>query len=317
MDYSVPLSKLMNTHDFELLYTHRPLEEIALTSPEVNRPALALSGYVDYFDPSRLQFIGFAEQEYLGGLGQAAAARWEKLFALRPVAIIMARGLQISDSILALARQYSVPILRTRAGTSECMAAIISYLGVQLAERIDQHGVLVEVAGSGVLITGESGIGKTECALELIRRGHRLVADDRVEIRKVSATTLVGAAPDNIRNFLELRGVGLLNVRYLFGMGAVKDTERIDLVLAMEKWVEGKAYERIGDTQAYTDILGIKVPIVTVPISPGRNLAIIIETAVMNNRAKRGGYNSAKDFLERMEIEGATPEVIRNFWYSM
>ncbi|MDR3344313.1 MAG: HPr(Ser) kinase/phosphatase, partial [Oscillospiraceae bacterium] len=268
-----------------------------------------------YFDASRMQFIGFAEREYLTSLGGEAPLRLEKFFEQKPVAIVLSRGLDVSDFMLKPAQSYGVSILRTDESTSDCMAAIISYLGVQLAERIDQHGVLVEVAGQGVLITGESGIGKTECALELVRRGHRLVADDRVEIRRVSATTLVGAAPDNIRNFLELRGVGLLNVQYLFGTGAVKDTERIDLVVAMERWEDGKPYERIGDVEAHTDILGIQVPIVTVPISPGRNLAIIIEAAVMNNRAKKSGYNAAQDFLSRMETPD--PEVIKNFWYSM
>ncbi|MDR1806010.1 MAG: HPr(Ser) kinase/phosphatase [Clostridium sp.] len=315
MKYSVPLSKVIAVHGFDVLHTPCPPEEILVTSHDVNRPALALAGYHDYFDPARLQFIGFAEREYLTSLGEEAKGRVEHFFSQKPVAVILARGLEANGFLLDLAKSYGIPLLSTKQSTSDCMAAIISYLGVQLAERIDQHGVLVEVAGHGVLITGESGIGKTECALELVRRGHRLVADDRVEIRRVSATTLVGAAPDNIRNFLELRGVGLLNVQHLFGTGAVKDTERIDLVVAMERWQDGKAYERIGDVNSYTDILGIKVPIVTVPISPGRNLAIIIEAAVMNNRAKKGGYNAAQDFMSRMSTPD--PEVIKNFWYSM
>ncbi|MDR1409397.1 MAG: HPr(Ser) kinase/phosphatase [Oscillospiraceae bacterium] len=315
MTYSVSLERIVAANDFELLYTPCKPEEIIVTSQDVNRPGLALAGYFDYFDSARLQFIGFAEREYLMSLGGKAAGRLDRFFAQKPVAVVLSRGLDVSDFMLELAEKYGVSLLRTQESTSDCMAAIISYLGVQLAERMDQHGVLVEVAGQGVLITGESGIGKTECALELIRRGHRLVADDRVEIRRVSATTLVGAAPDNIRNFLELRGVGLLNVQYLFGTGAVKDTERIDLVVAMERWEDGKPYERIGDVDTYTDILGIKVPIVTVPISPGRNLAIIIEAAVMNNRAKKGGYNAAQHFLSR--IKNPDPEVIKNFWYSM
>ncbi|MDR0884635.1 MAG: HPr(Ser) kinase/phosphatase [Oscillospiraceae bacterium] len=312
--YTVSLAKIIDMHKFEVLYTPTAPEEIFVESADVNRPGLALAGYFDYFDPRRLQFIGHTEREYLQSLGTLAAERVDAFMEKKPVAVILSRGLE-PGQLTALAQKRAVALLRTHESTSDCMASIISFLGVQLAERMDQHGVLVEVAGQGVLITGESGIGKTECALELVRRGHRLIADDRVEIRRVSSTTLVGAAPDNIRNFLELRGVGLLNVQYLFGTGAVKDTERIDLVLAMERWEDGKAYERLGDVQAYTEILGIRVPIVTVPISPGRNLAIIIEAAVMNNRAKKGGYNAALDFMARMETPD--PEVIKNFWYSM
>lgn len=316
--YSVSLEKVVKDLSFNVIYTPKDISDIYITSQDVNRPGLILTGFENYFDPDRIQFIGLTELEYFKSLDKEEfIARSEAFLSKRPAAIVVTRDLKCSRTFLSIAEKYEVPILGTSDSTSGCMSATISYLGVELAQRITRHGVLVEVYGEGVLILGDSGVGKSETALELIKRGHRLIADDAVEIRRVSNRTLVGSAPDNIRHFIELRGVGVLNARRLFGMGAVKLTEKVDMVVELEQWDSDKVYDRLGLENEYTEILGIKVPVTTVPVKPGRNLSIIIEAAAMNNRQKKMGYNAARELLHSL---GMTDDIIPEkneleFWH--
>ena len=228
------------------------------------------------------------------------------MFSLKIPALVVTRGLEVFPEIIEAAKENQVPVIRTQEATSSFMAALISYLNVELAPRITRHGVLVEVYGEGVLILGDSGVGKSETAIELVKRGHRLIADDAVEIRRVSNKSLVGTSPENIRHFVELRGIGIINARRLFGMGAVKTTEKIDMVVNLEHWDPNKTYDRMGIENEYTTILGNKVPSLTIPVKPGRNLAIILEVAAMNNRQKKMGYNAAQELLKKlgMPVEG-------------
>ncbi len=307
-EYSVSLKKFIEDHSFEMIYTPRDPGELYIYSKEVNRPGLVFVGYSEYFDTKRVQFMGLNELEYLKSLPfDDSYAAMELMFQKRPPVVIITRNLDYPQGLLTLADKYEVPILRTPGSTSNSMSEIISYLCVELAERITRHGVMVEVYGEGVLILGDSGVGKSETALELIKRGHRLIADDAVEIRKVSSTTLLGSAPDNIRHFIELRGVGIINARRIFGVGAVKLTEKIDMVVQLEPWDSDKVYDRLGLDEDYVDILGNKIPATVVPVKPGRNLSIIIEAAAMNNRQKKMGYNAARELLHQL---GMTDEII-------
>ncbi len=306
--YSVSLEKVVNDLSLNVIYTPTDISDIYINSQDVNRPGLILTGFDNYFDPARIQFIGLTELEYIKSLDKEQFIECsERFLSKKPAAVVVTRDLKCSRRFIEIAKKYEVPILGTAEATSSCMAAAISYLGVELAQRITRHGVLVEVYGEGVLILGDSGVGKSETALELIKRGHRLIADDAVEIRRVSNKTLVGSAPDNIRHFIELRGVGVLNARRLFGMGAVKLTEKIDMVVQLELWDSEKVYDRLGLENEYTDILGIQVPVNTVPVKPGRNLSIIIEAAAMNNRQKKMGYNAARELLHSL---GMTEDII-------
>ncbi len=306
--YSVSLEKVVNDLSLSVIYAPTDIADIYINSQDVNRPGLILTGFDNYFDPARIQFIGLTELEYIKNLDKEEfLACIDRFLSKKPAAVIVTRDLKCSKRFLEIAKKYEVPILGTAEATSSCMAAAISYLGVELAPRITRHGVLVEVYGEGVLILGDSGVGKSETALELIKRGHRLIADDAVEIRRVSNKTLVGSAPDNIRHFIELRGVGVLNARRLFGMGAVKLTEKIDMVVQLEHWDSEKVYDRLGLENEYTEILGINVPVNTVPVKPGRNLSIIIEAAAMNNRQKKMGYNAARELLHSL---GMTDDII-------
>ena len=306
--YSVSLEKVVKDLSFQVIYTPKDISEIFITAQDVNRPGLILTGFEDYFDPERIQFIGLTELEYFKSLTKEGFLdSLERFFSKKPVAIVVTRDLKCGHRFLSFAEKYEVPVLGTSESTSGSMSATISYLGVELAQRITRHGVLVEVYGEGVLILGDSGVGKSETALELIKRGHRLIADDAVEIRRVSNKTLVGSAPDNIRHFIELRGVGVLNARRLFGMGAVKLTEKVDMVIELEQWDSEKVYDRLGLENEYTEILGINVPITTVPVKPGRNLSIIIEAAAMNNRQKKMGYNAARELLHGL---GMTDDIV-------
>lgn len=308
--YSISLEKVIDEHSIEIMYLPREASDIYISSADVNRPGLIMCGYENYFDSDRIQFIGLAENEYILSLSdEEIDAAYTRLFKLKPVAIIVTRNIECTEKFLSFAKQYEVPILRTAETTSSILSAIISFLSVQLAPRITRHGVLLEVSGEGVLILGESGVGKSETALELIKRGHRLIADDAVEIRKVSAKTLVGTAPDNIRHFIELRGVGIINARRIFGMGAVKMTEKIDMVVQLELWDDKKVYDRLGMDNETIEILGIHVPVCTVPVKPGRNLSIIVEAAAMNNRQKRMGYNAARELLHNL---GMVDDVVPN-----
>ena len=317
--YSVSLEKVVNDLSLQVVYTPKSISDIYITSQDVNRPGLILTGFEDYFDPERIQFLGLTELEYIKSLAKdEVSVCAERFLSKKPAALIVTRGLECGEIMLNLAQKYEVPVLSTNESTSGCMSATISYLGVELAQRITRHGVLVEVYGEGVLILGDSGVGKSETALELIKRGHRLIADDAVEIRRVSNRTLVGSAPDNIRHFIELRGVGVLNARRLFGMGAVKMTEKVDMVVQLEPWNSEKVYDRLGLENEYTEILGIKVPVTVVPVKPGRNLSIIIEAAAMNNRQKKMGYNAAKELLHSL---GMTDDIIPakkelEFWHN-
>ncbi|MBQ5661479.1 MAG: HPr(Ser) kinase/phosphatase [Clostridia bacterium] len=299
--YQIPLSKLVEDHRLEVVVRPEHFDKIQITSPEVNRPGLALAGFYEIFEPERIQLIGKAETQYLNSLDASAKRlRLQQLVDAGPVAILYTTGLPVDEAIIQRAKQKGVPILRTTAKTSPIMASLISSLNTHLAPRITRHGGLVEVYGEGLLLLGDSGIGKSETAIELIKRGHRLIADDAVEIKRVSDKTLVGSAPEIIRHYVELRGIGIVDVRRLFGMGAVKETERVDLVIQLENWVEGKMYDRLGMEEESINILGLDVPSITVPVRPGRNLAIILEIAAMNNRQKRMGYNTAEEFNKQL-----------------
>lgn len=308
--YSVSLEKVIIDNKLETLYLPKPASDIYITSKDINRPGLILAGYEDYFEPERIQIVGLSETGYLKGLPVLERQLvLERFFAKQPAAVLISRKLEPVDDFMRLAEKYEVPILRSQDSTSSSMATLIAYLGLELAERITRHGVLVEVSGEGVLIVGDSGVGKSETAIELIKRGHRLIADDAVEIRKASSKTLVGQAPDNIRHYIEVRGVGIINARQIFGMGAVKLTEKIDMVIQLEPWDSEKIYDRLGIEEDYITILDIKVPATVIPVKPGRNLAVIIETAAMNNRQKKMGYNAAKELMKSLGMDDFEPTV--------
>ena len=302
--FYVTLDKFVKRHHLEVIYVPAEMTEIKITSKEVNRPGLMLSGFEEHFDSRRIQVIGQMEYSYVNSLDhETKMAKLRRLFETGIPAVVITSNLLISSEFVDLARQNKVPVLRSSETTSSFMAAAISYLNVELAQRITRHGVLVEVYGEGVLIIGDSGVGKSETAIELVKRGHRLIADDAVEIRKVSNHTLVGQAPSNIRHFIELRGVGIINIARAYGSGAVKQTQGIDMVIELENWKPEKNYSTTGLTDEYMDILGISVIKSTVPVRPGRNLSIIIETAAITNRQKKMGYNPAKELLSQLGIE--------------
>ena len=306
--YSVTLAKIIETQKLESFYLPDLPENILITCKRVNRPGLQITGFYDYYEPARLQIIGKAEHKYLDTLSaEARAESLETFFSSKPVGVIYTASLSVHEKALECAEKYGVPLLRTAKSTSDFLAAILAFLNIELGQRITRHGVLVEVYGEGILLLGDSGIGKSETAIELIKRGHRLIADDAVEIKKVSDKTLVGQAPEIIRHYVELRGIGIVDVRRLFGMGSVKDTEKIDMIINLEPWQEGKMYDRLGLDEESTEILGISIPSITIPVCPGRNLSVVIEVAAMNNRQKRMGYNTAAEFNKRlMESMGSS-----------
>lgn len=299
--YSIPLLKIAEEFGFEKIVIPNNFENILVQTPEVMRPGLALAGFYEIFDAERLHLIGNAEHRYLSELSEnERSIRIENFINARPNAVIFTSGLEVFEEMKIAAEKLGIPILRTQEKTSPIMASLISSLNTYLAPRITRHGVLIEVYGEGLLLLGDSGVGKSENAIELVKRGHRLIADDAVEIKRVSAKTLVGSAPEIIRHYVELRGIGIVDVRRLFGMGAVKETEKIDLVINMEPWIQGKMYDRLGLDDQTVDILGIKIPSITIPVKPGRNLAIILEIAAMNNRQKKMGYNTAEEFNKKL-----------------
>ena len=299
--FSVALSKIIKEFGLEGIYLPRNPDEILITSADVNRPGLQLGGFFDYFDAERIQVAGMTEISFLKRFVEDnRKSAIDRLFAHKPAAFVVCRNLELYPEMEQLAKKHEVPLLRTSDSTSSFMSSLIAFLNVELAPRITRHGVLVEVYGEGILLLGESGVGKSETAIELVKRGHRLIADDAVEIKKVSSKTLVGSAPENIRHFVELRGVGIINARRIFGMGSVKMTEKIDMVVQLEPWDSTKIYDRMGMENEYTEILGLKIPSLTIPVKPGRNLAIIIEVAAMNNRQKKMGYNAAQELLEKL-----------------
>ena len=299
--YKVSFDKLIKDNDLETMYMPDSPENLYITCTRVNRPGLPFAGFYDHYEPARLQIVGKVEYLYLQQrTDEEREKSLERFFSTKPVGVILTSQLEVMPKAMELAQKYGVPFLRTEETTSEFMAAVISYLNVQLARRITRHGVLVEVYGEGLLLLGDSGIGKSETAIELIKRGHRLIADDAVEIKRVSKHTLVGNSPEIIRHYSELRGIGIVDVRRLFGMGAVKETEKIDLIVNLEHWDNEKMYDRIGLDCQTTEIMGIKVPSITIPVCPGRNLSVIIEIAAMNNRQKKMGYNTAEEFNKRL-----------------
>ena len=303
-EFFVTLQEIIDELKLEVIHLPKDSEEIKVTSSDVNRPGLQVAGIFDYFDNRRGQILGKVEYTYLNSLGEEERRkRLERLFETKIPAVVITRQLEIFPEMIEFSDKYCVSVLRSAQSTSYFMSSLIAYLNVQLAPRITRHGVLVEIYGEGVLMLGESGVGKSETAVELVKRGHRLVADDAVEIKKVSAKSLVGSAPSIIRHFIELRGIGIIDVKKIFGMGAVKDTEKIDLVINMEEWDEKKQYDRLGLETQKTNILGLEIDSLTIPVRPGRNLAVILEIAAMNNRQKRMGYNAAQALNERLMNE--------------
>ena len=299
--YTVSLESVIDELQLEKIYYPEKPSPILLDRKEVNRPGLQLAGFFDHFDPLRIQIVGKVEYHYLLGLTPPQRKVAIDTFMSKHIAaLIITSGLDVFDEFRLAAEKFETPVLRTHDTTSNFMGSLIASLNVSLADRMTRHGVLVECYGEGILMLGDSGIGKSETAIELVKRGHRLIADDAVEIKKVSAKTLVGSAPELIRHYVELRGIGIVDVRRIFGMGAVKLTEKIDLVINLEPWQQGKFYERVGLDSKYTNLMGIDVPSITVPVKPGRNLAVIIEIAAMNNRQKKMGYNTAVEFNKKL-----------------
>ena len=300
--YKVSFEKIINEFHLETIYLPNLPEKIEVSSPRVNRPGLQMVGFYDHYEQERIQIIGKVEHLFISQLEpEEKTRRLEDFFRSTPVGVIVTTSLEISSEMVAMAEKYGVPLLRTSERTSSFMAALIAYLNVQLGPRLTRHGVLVEVYGEGILLLGESGVGKSETAIELVKRGHRLIADDAVEIKRVSATTLVGRAPDIIRHYVELRGIGIVDVRRLFGMGAVKAENEINLIVRIVPWEKGQTYDRLGVEEQFEEILGVRVPVNTIPVTPGRNLAVILEVAAMNNRQRKMGYNPALEFTQQAD----------------
>ena len=300
-DRSVKVKDIVEKFQMEVLYPGADFETETLTITDVNRPGLQFVGFFDYFDPRRLQIIGKAETMFLKSFSSAERRKcFEDLFKYEIPALVISRKLDVFPECMEMAQKYGRTLLRTEHTSVEFTSMTIDFLNHELAPMITRHGVLMDVYGEGVLILGDSGIGKSETAIELVKRGHRLIADDAVEIKKVSPHELVGSAPPVLKHYIELRGIGVINVAKLFGMGAVKESSNIDLIINMVPWRDGEAYDRLGMETQYTEILDVKVPSITVPITPGRNLAVIFEVAAMNNRQKRMGYNAAVEFTEQM-----------------
>lgn len=299
---SVSLKEIIDKMKLTNLTPELDISKVKITQPDINRPALQMAGYFEHFEATRLQIIGFVEYTYMQGLPQEQKKEiYSRLLSFDIPVIVFCRELQPDELFLEVAMEHKVPLMMTQKTTSSFTAEIIRWLNVKLAPCISVHGVLVDVNGEGVLITGESGIGKSEAALELIKRGHRLVTDDVVEIRKVSDDTLIGSAPDITKHFIELRGIGIVDVKTLFGVTSVKDTQSIDLVIRLEDWDKDKEYDRLGLEEEYTEYLGNKVVCHNIPIRPGRNLAVICESAAVNHRQKKMGYNAAQELYTRVQ----------------
>lgn len=300
--YSITLTKLIEKLNLENHLPEIDTDKILIKDPDVNRPAVQFSGFFEHFDASRIQICGNVEHAYITSIqdDEATLEIFDRLFSHKFPCLVFCRGLQPQQFILDAARKYGVPVLTSYATTSAFVHETVRWLHVELAPRISIHAVLVDVYGVGVMIMGESGIGKSEAALELIKRGHRLVSDDVVEIKKVSDDTLVGTAPDITRHFIELRGIGIIDVKALFGFECVKMTQSIDLVINLEEWDKESNYDRLGLENQYTEFLGNKVVSHNIPIRPGRNLAIIVESAAVNHRQKEMGYNAAQELYNRV-----------------
>ena len=298
--YSVSLTTVVNEFDLEVAFAATDYDRIQLTVPDVARPGLQLAGYYDHFEPMRLQILGNAEISYLSKLSSAQRMSiYDRLFSYKFPALVLSRNGVPTPECLEMARKHNVTLLRSQNPTGSLISSVTSYLNSELAPRITRHGVLMEVYGEGVLIMGESGIGKSETAIELLKRGHRLIADDGVEIKRISGSCLMGTASPLLRDYVELRGIGILNVAKLFGMGAVKLENEINLIVNIVRWNPQEVYDRIGMETQYEEMLGVKIPTNTIPVTPGRNLAVILEVAAMNNRQRKMGYNPALEFIEQ------------------
>ncbi|MBQ8377916.1 MAG: HPr(Ser) kinase/phosphatase [Oscillospiraceae bacterium] len=312
--YTLPLDEIVNEFKLEVLYTPCETKSILIKDNDVNRPGLQLMGFYEYFNAERIQVCGNMEFAYMASINEdVRRARLDALFATKIPLFVVARGHELYPEMIEIAEKYGIPLMRTETSTGEFIAALIAFLNLKLAPRITRHGVLIEVYGEGVLIVGESGVGKSETAIELVKRGHRLVADDAVEIKRVSNISLVGSSPDNIRHFLELRGIGIINTRRLFGVGAVKVSEKINMIIELEMWDSEKVYDRMGVDNEYVSILGVQVPSLTIPVKPGRNLAMIIEVAAMNNRQKKMGYNAAEELLSNLGLQIDKKDKVKNW----
>ena len=300
---SVSLTRVIEKMKLENLTPEIDVKHVKITQPDINRPALQLVGFYEYFEPIRLQILGKAEMVFLQGMTTEHRRKvLEDLLRCEIPALIIARNMEVPPELLELAEKHGRTLLRTDRKTVDATSEIIDYLNKKLAPQITRHGVLMNINGQGVLILGESGIGKSETAIELLKRGHRLIADDAVEVRRVSNTTLVGSAPDNIRHYMELRGVGIINVSRLFGVGSVKTTANVNFVIQLEPYDRNKVYDRIGLEEETTDVLGMRVPAATIPVQTGRNLAVIIEVATMNYRQRAMGNNSARELMEHLGL---------------
>ncbi len=298
---TVYLADVIREFKLEILNSTENIENVEIQEDDINRPGLQLAGYFDYFDANRIQIIGKTEKTYMDRFSpEERLEKYDKFFSYNLPAVIFSRNIEPSKECMEMAKKHNIPILRSAEWTSSLITNMLSILSVWLAPKITRHGVLVEIYGEGILILGDSGIGKSETAIELVKRGHRLIADDAVEISRVSNRTLVGTAPEVIRHFIELRGIGVVDVRRIFGMGSIKMSERIDLVINLELWQEGKNYDRLGIDNNQINILDINLPMLTIPVKPGRNLAVILEVAAMNNRDRKMGFNSANDLVKRM-----------------
>ncbi len=299
--YSVPLTQLVEEAGLSVCYRASDYEKIRITIEDVSRPGLPMAGFLDYFEPMRLQVMGTVEMSYLNRLSsEARAIVFDRFFSYKIPALIIARGDEPHKECLEQARKHDVTILQSAQSTSFVVSFLITSLKNHLAPRITRHGVLVDVYGEGMLLLGDSGIGKSEAAVELLKRGHRLIADDAVEIKKISETRLVGTAPELLRNYIELRGIGVINVAKLFGMAAIKEETFINMIINIVPWSDHEIYDRLGLENQYMELLGVKIPSITIPVTPGRNLAVNLEVAAMNNRQKRMGYNAAVEFTQQI-----------------
>lgn len=298
---TVALTEIIKEFDLEILNAPDNLAQISVESDDINRPGLQIAGFYDYFNPRDIQIFGREEISYLNQIGAEERAQvLDRLFETKFPALVISRNLDPTQECIDAAKKHNVALLRSREWTSTLMTTMLTTLKVWLAPQITRHGVLVEIYGEGVLILGDSGIGKSETAVELVKRGHRLIADDAVEIRKVSNHTLVGSAPAVIRHFMEIRGIGVIDVRRIFGMGAVKDTQSIDMVVKFELWQDGHIYDRLGEDTESINIMDVNRPLITIPVRPGRNLAVVLEVAAMNNRDRKMGYNSAHELMTKI-----------------
>ena len=301
--FKISLKRIIDEYSLEVLYMPQDPANIFIHSTDVSRPSLQLAGFTEIFDNSRVQVFGKTEISYLDHMDkELAAKRCDGFFALHSPVAIVCNNLHCEDYLIDAAKRHGVPLLRTPHDTCEVISALIYRLNITLAPRITRHGVLMEIYGEGTLILGDSSVGKSETAVELIARGHRLIGDDAVEIRRTNSQTLVGSAPSNIRHFMELRGIGIINARRIFGMGSVNVTQRIRLIIKLEPWDDAKHYDRFGSGNEYMEIMGVRIPMITIPVKPGRNIAVVIETAVMNFRLKRFGYNATRELMRGLGL---------------